>query len=59
MTLFNFLKRKSTQAGLNVNGKNGFELISDGILFEDAKRFLRWGTNIEELLKQIGGRKER
>ena len=59
MTLFNFLKRKPTQAELDINEKNGFELVNDGILFEETKLFLRWWTDIEELLKQVGGRKER
>ncbi|HEY4324538.1 MAG TPA: hypothetical protein VGN20_11150 [Mucilaginibacter sp.] len=46
MTLFNFFKKKPAQAVLDVNGKKGFELISDGILFE-PEVFVKWGSDIE------------
>jgi len=57
--LFNFLKRKQPPAAVDINGKNGFELINDGVLFEDTKTFLRWGADIDESAKLAQHKKER
>jgi hypothetical protein len=59
MGLFNFFTRKADPVTVYKGNNNSFELLNEGILFEENATFLKWGTDIEEAIKKIQGRKER
>ncbi|HTD42365.1 MAG TPA: hypothetical protein VK671_17160 [Mucilaginibacter sp.] len=46
MTFFSIFKKKPEPSVVNISGKTGIDLISDGILF-DQNVFLQWGADIE------------
>lgn len=60
MSLLNFFGKKSKSFVTTYTGdKSSIELISDGLLFERANTFIKWGADIEDIIKNIPLRKER
>ena len=60
MSLLNFFGKKSNSFITKYTGdKSGIELISDGLLFEPTNTFIKWGADIEDIVKNIPLRKER
>jgi len=52
MTLLNFFRKKPQPFITTYNGdKNGIELIGDGLLFEGSNSFIKWGADIEDIVK--------
>jgi len=52
MGLFEFFKREK-KVKFDINNSSLIELLDKGILFEDNTRFLKWGTAIKDLTKDI------
>jgi hypothetical protein len=52
MGLFDFFKRKEDEK-FDINSSSPIELLDKGILFEDNNRFLKWGTAIKDLSKDV------
>lgn len=60
MTLLNFFRKKPEPFITIYKGdKSGLELISEGILFEGNNTFIKWGADIEDLVKNVQLKKER
>jgi hypothetical protein len=60
MTLLNFFRKKPAPFIITYNGdKSGKELLGDGILFEGTNTFIKWGADIEDIVKNFLVRKER
>jgi hypothetical protein len=60
MTLLNFFRKKPEPFITTYNrDKKGIELISDGILFEGSNTFIKWGADIEDIVKNVSVKKER
>ena len=59
MGLFNFFTRKADPVTVYSGNNNSFEILNEGILFEETHILLKWGTDIEETIKAVQGRKER
>lgn len=52
MGLFDFFKKKENEI-FDINSSSLTELLDKGILFEDNTRFLKWGTPIKDLSKDV------
>lgn len=52
MGLFDFFK-KEKKLKFDVDNSSLTELLDKGILFEDNNRFLKWGTAIKDLSKEV------
>jgi hypothetical protein len=60
MTLLNFFRKKPESFIITYNGdKSGKDLIIDGLLFEGSNTFIKWGADLEDIVKTIEVRKER
>jgi hypothetical protein len=60
MTLLNFFRKRTEPFITTYNGdKRGKELLSEGILFEGSNTFIKWGADIEDVVKKIQVKKER
>jgi hypothetical protein len=60
MTLLSFFRKKPEPFITTYTGdKNGIELIGDGILFEGTNIFIKWGADIEDIVKNTQVKKER
>ncbi|MDP9076590.1 MAG: hypothetical protein M3O71_04130 [Bacteroidota bacterium] len=52
MGLFDFFK-KEKKLNFDINSSSLTELLDNGILFEDNRKFLHWGKTIKDLSKDI------
>jgi hypothetical protein len=52
MGLFDFFKREK-RLEFDINNSSSIELLGKGILFEGDNKFLKWGTPIKDLSKDV------
>ncbi len=59
MDFLKIFRRRTDPIFLYNSNKSGYELLNEGLLFEETNTFLKWGTAIEELSNKNQVRKER
>ena len=59
MEFFKLFKKDTDPVITYREDKNGVELIDEGILFGGTNLFLKWGVDLEPLIKQLQLKKER
>jgi len=52
MGLFDFFKSKK-KLNFDINNCSSIELLDNGILFEDNKKILKWGSSIKDISKGV------